>query len=364
MRFLVYGAGAVGGVVAARLHLTDEQVVAVARGDHHRTIAREGLTLLTPEGPQTVPVPVVGAMADAEPGDGDVVLLCVKSQDTDQALAALASAAHTRLPVVCVQNGVANERTALRWFSNVHGAVVMLPATFLQPGVVAAHSTPTYGILDVGRWPEGTNELTELITPTLRAAGFASEQIADVARWKHGKLLANLSNVVDALCGPDARSGPLARLARQEGQRCLDAAGIAYAPPEEDSARRGDLLAVRDTPGQPRQGSSSWQSLARATGTMETDYLNGEIVLIGRLHGIATPVNELLQQVARQHAHSRRPPASLDPDELLARLPNQVDLFSSPPAAPRSVPEEKVGGLGASARPVQGVRSGEGDASG
>ena len=48
---------------------------------------------------------------------------------------------------------------------------------------------------------------------------------------------------------------------------------------------------MHDIGGRRRGGGSSWQSLARGTGTIETDYLNGEIVLLGRLHGVPTPVN-------------------------------------------------------------------------
>ena len=49
-----------------------------------------------------------------------------------------------------------------------------------------------------------------------------------------------------------------------------------------------------------REGGSSWQSLARGPGSIEADYLNGEIVLLGRLHGVPTPANELFQRLAGQ----------------------------------------------------------------
>ena len=61
-------------------------------------------------------------------------------------------------------------------------------------------------------------------------------------------------------------------------------------------------------------------SLAHGTGTIETDLLNGEIVLLGRLHGLPTPVNGMLQQVASELARSQAPPASLTEADLLARL--------------------------------------------
>lgn len=107
---------------------------------------------------------------------------------------------------------------------------------------------------------------------------------------------------------------------REEGERCLRAAGISYVSPEEERVRRGDLLALQDAVGHPRLGSSTWQSLARRSGKVETDYLNGEIVLLGRLHGIATPANELLQRLAREHAAERRAPATFEADDLLVEV--------------------------------------------
>jgi 2-dehydropantoate 2-reductase len=53
---------------------------------------------------------------------------------------------------------------------------------------------------------------------------------------------------------------------------------------------------------------------------VETDYLNGEIALLGRLHGVATPANELMQRTVRELAASRGDPGSLNAAELLARL--------------------------------------------
>ena len=66
-----------------------------------------------------------------------------------------------------------------------------------------------------------------------------------------------------------------------------------------------------------RPGSSSWQSLARSTGSIEADYLNGEIVLLGRIHGVPTPVNLLLQRTAARAAREGGGPAASAVDELI-----------------------------------------------
>ena len=100
----------------------------------------------------------------------------------------------------------------------------------------------------------------------------------------------------------------------------IAAAGIDCASAAEDAERRGDLISLRPVAGERRGGGSSWQSLARGTGTIEVDLLNGEIVLLGRLHGVPTPVNELLQVVAHELARAKAPPGSLSEADLLARL--------------------------------------------
>jgi 2-dehydropantoate 2-reductase len=320
VRFVVYGAGAIGGVVGGRLAQHGHDVTLIARGPHYEAIRDRGLTLESQEGRVTLDVPVVDDPAALKFSDDDVVLLAVKSQDTAQALRALAHAASSDVAVVSMQNGVENERAILRRFDRAYGVCVMCPTAHLDPGVVQAFSSPTTGILDVGRVPDQMDDLAGEIATAFRASTFASEARADISKWKYGKLLLNLTNAVDAVCGPEARSGPLSSLVRREGVAVLRAAGIEFASKEEDAARRGDLLQVGPVGDGARSGASSWQSLARGTGSIETDYLNGEIVMLGRIHGVPTPANALLQQVANRLAGEGAPPASVKADDLLAQL--------------------------------------------
>ena len=109
---------------------------------------------------------------------------------------------------------------------------------------------------------------------------------------------------------------------RAEGEAALDAAGIDYASRDEDKERRGDRMHVQPVNGEMRGGGSSWQSLARGTGSIEADYLNGEIVLLGRLHGVPTPVNAMLNDLANTMAREGQPPGSYDIDALSALVPS------------------------------------------
>ena len=81
------------------------------------------------------------------------------------------------------------------------------------------------------------------------------------------------------------------------------------------AARRTSMS--RPIAGQRRvRGGSSWQSLARRPGSIESDYLNGEIVLLGRLHGVPTPVNTVLQRIANRLAVTGTPPVSMSLAEI------------------------------------------------
>lgn len=320
MRFVVVGAGAVGGVVGGRLAQHGHDVVLVARGAHGAAIAEVGLLLRSPDDEVRIHIPVVEHPGALQLGGDDLVLLCVKGQDTPAALAALASAP-ADVAVACLQNGVDNERQVLRRTPNTYAVPVMLPATHLQPGVVDASSAPVTGILDVGRYPTGVDDRATALSAALAASTFSSATNPAIMRFKWSKLLSNLANALEAAIGEAARGSDLYAMARAEAEAVLSAAAIDAATTEEESARRGDLISLRRVGGQRRGGGSSWQSLARGTGTIEADLLNGEIVLLGRLHGVPTPVNALLQQTANQMAAAGAPPGSLTEEDLRGRLP-------------------------------------------
>lgn len=320
MRIVVIGAGAIGGVTGGRLHQAGHEVVLVARGPHHDAIRDRGLTIQCPTDEVTLRVPVVDRVDRLTLGADDVVLLAVKSQDTPGVVADLVPSAPEGLAVVSLQNGLENERVLLRHFDHVYGVCVMFPATHVEPGVVQANSTPVEGLLDLGRYPSGVDDTAVAISAAFEDGPFVSEVRPDIMRWKAAKLLLNLANAIDAVCGLEGAGGELYARAQAEGRAVLDAAGVAHVSEEEDAARRGDLLQMRRINGERRVGSSGRQSLARGAGSIETDFLNGEIVLLGRLHGVPTPVNALLQRLAGEAARERRPPGAMTPDDVLARL--------------------------------------------
>jgi len=317
VRYIVYGAGSIGGVIAAGLFEQGCAVTVIARGDHLSAIQRSGLTIESPLGSVTLPVLAVGHPSEiAFQPSADIVLLATKTQDSAQALDDLRRAAGPEIPVLCLQNGVESARIALRRFERVGGAMTLLLSSHLQAGVVQSFSAPIPGIVDVGRLPAGEDPFVGRVAVDLRRAGFLSEVRLDILRWQYGKLIRNLKNALQALCGPDADYRDLAAELRREAESCYRAAGIAYASESEMRNRARGVFKPGMINGAGRPGDSSWQSLARGTGSIETDFLNGEIVLLGRLHGVPTPLNARLQDLANRFALERRPPAKLSVDEV------------------------------------------------
>lgn len=318
MRYIIYGAGGIGGGIGARLFQHGHEVVLIARGAHLEQLRSKGLTLRTPDETVTLPVAAVGHPSEIDFVAQDVVLLTMKSQDTLAALDDLRATAGVAVPVICAQNGVANELTALRRFPRVYGMLVLMPATFLDPGEVILHSAPMSGVLDAGRYPEGVDALIEEVCDDLTASSFSAKPDPNVMRQKYEKLLTNLVNAVVALLGLNARSSDIMEAVRAEAVACYEAAGIQYEAPGQWTRMRGGEITIRDVEGAPRLSGSTWQSLARGRPSIETDYMNGEIVLLGAMHGVPTPYNRMLQTVAHQAAREGRAPGSYSVEELSA----------------------------------------------
>jgi 2-dehydropantoate 2-reductase len=297
MRFVVVGAGAIGGSVGALLARAGFDVVLVARGPHGDAIREHGLRLETPDEALVVHAPVT---LDPVWRDDDVCLLAVKTQDAELAIRNIPP----QVPIVCLTNGIAAERIAARRAQRVYGAYLFVPASHLTPGVVQLWGAPVPGVIDVGAYPEGRGELSSTISTAVRSAGFVSEVRADIMRYKRGKLLLNVGNVVEALCGPFDDELEIEMIARAEGIACFEAAGLAYTIDETPS------VSLREIAGATRPGCSTWQSLARGKG-LEVDYLNGEIVALGRAHGVPTPANAVLQRLAAEAVERGDRPGSL-----------------------------------------------------
>ena len=320
MRFIVYGVGAIGGTIAASLVLAGYEVAGIARGRMLEAIREKGLHFRTPLIEERVRFECVGSPEDLALRDDDVIILTMKSQDTYDALGALAAAGAGGQAIVCGQNGVANERAALRYFPNVYGMTVMCPGTYTEPGEVLCHAQPKRGIFDIGRYPSGRGARTDEIAAALSAAEFHVRTFDDVMRSKYGKLIENQGNIIRAALGYQTDTSAFDKIVRDEARMVLAAAGIAWTEIDRNDPSRKGKMELGEIAGTTRGGDSSSQSLMRGTGSLETDYLNGEIAYLGRLHGVPTPGSDFVCRLARRIIRERLQPGAISAEEFARGL--------------------------------------------
>ncbi len=309
LRYIIYGAGAVGGIIGASLFEHGREVVLIARGTHLALMQRDGLTAVYPDREITQQIPAVSHPSEIDFRNGDVVFLTMKTQDTEAALAELEACAGNDLPIFCMQNGVENERLALRRFSNVYGTNVLMPATFLEPGTVSVAAAPYHGVLDSGRYPSGIDATLEAVAADLEASALKCQPVADIQSWKYAKLIRNVGNGLQGACGIEVDTSDIRQKLEAEARAIYAAAGFQVTPADEFTAR---TVFAPPSGG----GSSGWQSVMRGTGSIEADYLNGEIAMLGRLHGVPAPYNEAVRRTANRIAREKLLPGSATPQEI------------------------------------------------
>jgi 2-dehydropantoate 2-reductase len=334
MRFVMLGAGAIGGVIGGQLARAGLDVLLVdSLRDHVAAIARDGLRLRGVHGSHVLRVPAVASVEAAGLRAGDVVVCSVKSYDMERAMQELRRATPLELPVFCAQNGVRNEEVAGRYFRDVHGVMVMIGAKRLVPGEVVHTGA---GPLGVGRWPAGLSDLDRAVVEAVGKTDIPAYATDEIAVHKWNKMVVNLNNATFGLLGLSGQEGwadPEVRAwmadVYEEGVRVLRAAGIRFEGPpglgsveKRIEALRGPAPAAAvPAEEEARHRPSLWQDLHHGTGQVEADWFNGEIVRLGRAHGVPTPCSSLLLALITEMARSRERPGKYTVHDLRARLP-------------------------------------------
>ena len=168
----------------------------------------------------------------------------------------------------------------------------------------------------MGRFPEGLDDLTGEVEAALAQASFGAWANPRIMDAKGAKLLGNLGNAMGAITDGQGDSKAFMAAVREEAEACLTAAGIPYESRESFDARMKQSRGTNELPPGVRNLGSTWQSLMRGTGDVEADYLNGEIARLGRIHGIPTPHNELLQELSSAMAKRGERPGRYTTQDL------------------------------------------------
>ena len=319
----VFGAGAIGLVLAARLVRAGHAVlVCTRRAEDAEQIAASGIDV---EEPETGARWNVSVAASAGPpiGERGAIFACVRGPDARDAAATLA-AASPRALLVNLQNGVDGDAVFAGRFARVIGGVIRHNCTRVSANFARAQRSAR---IVVGAYPEGSGADSDAVAALLRSAGYdtsVSPHIAD-DRWL--KLCVNLMSTPNALVRQDdhetrAFTEGKARLL-EEARDALAAASIAAhscdgrdrSLDEEIAFQRAALargVAARKLP----LYNSLWQGLARGA-ALEVDAYHRRILALGERHGVATPVNARALAGLERVVRERLGAESLGAAELL-----------------------------------------------
>ncbi len=295
MHVAIMGAGAIGCYLGAVLAQAGHSVVLIGRPVHVDAVNRDGLLL---ESKAFKGYVAVRASTDASAVAGaDLVLFCVKSQDTESAGLSMAPYLKPGTQVLSLQNGVDNaERLQKAIGRMVIPTVVYLGTEMAGPGHVRHHGS---GELIIGATPDSAG-LAQLFVE----AGNPARVADDVAEILWQKLIINcaynaLSGVSQLTYGPMLDVAGARDVIRNVVGECVAVARACGVAVSEDILDKTLAVAAR----MPGQASSTAQDLARGKAT-EIDYLNGYVVRKGTELGIATPTNLALQVMVKLRERS------------------------------------------------------------
>lgn len=328
MRFVVYAAGAVGGVIGAHLALNKHDVLLVCRKEHAEAIREaEGLRMKSATGDYVAPLRAVTALDAGDLEGTACVLFTPKSTDTERCVEDLAKVAPRDTPVVSFQNGVSNEEIIARRFDHTFGGVCRMTCSFLQPGQVSFRKT---GRLVVGRYPKGKDAFAGKLAGALREAGFDVSVSANIMCDKWLKLVVNLQSAFNAVIDPrdhdgiefiDLKAGVL-----EEAQRALRADRMRVKSCDDRDLSVDDVIAELKKPKAPRSPSavrvnnSTWQNLYLGRKEVENGFFHGPIIEIARKHGMSAPFNETALDLVLESAKDNLGPGAFRASEVLERI--------------------------------------------
>lgn len=308
---VVVGAGAVGSFYGAMLARAGHPVTLIGREAHVQATLRDGLQLQMAGQMHSVKLAATTDVAAVR--EADLVLVCVKSTDTEAVARQIAPLLRPDALVLSLQNGVDNADTLARHIHHqpVVPAVVYVATAMPAPGVVAHYGR---GDLVIGpRHAQAAADAAQQRQLQALVELFASAAVPvrispDVMAELWSKLMVN--------CAYNAISGlaqqPYGRLAALpailEVQRAVVREVVAVAQAAGVAMVLEDALAAmeRIAPAMPAQLSSTAQDMARGKPS-EIDHLNGFVARRGAELGVATPVNQTLHALVKLVEAGRTP---------------------------------------------------------
>lgn len=306
MRICVIGAGAIGGLLAAKLAHSGEDVSVIARRAHLSGIVENGLTLIEEDGRKIV-ARVAASDKIADVGEQDLIVLGMKAHQVGAVVRELPAIMGAQTMVLTAQNGIP------WWYFFGHGgphegvrlesvdpggtiadnlpverviASVVYPAAEIEkPGVIRHIEGNRFSLAEL----DGSkSERIQRVSAAFGKAGFKAPVVGDVRSEIWTKLWGNLSfNPISALTHATlegiCRFAPTRALAEnmmREAQAVGEALGIRFRIPLEKRIAGAEAVGAHKT--------SMLQDVESGR-AIEADALIGSVIELGRMVGVATP---------------------------------------------------------------------------
>lgn len=329
-KIVIAGAGSVGCYIGGMLASGGADVYFLARERIANDLTAHGLHLSDWTGVdiQLSPHDFHVTTDEATLKDADLILVCVKSKDTQAMAHTILNSGNTHATVFSFQNGIGNTDTIQQVLPNHTVLPVMVPYNVIyQPN--GHFHCGTQGSLYCQQHPDAQ--------PLIDAANLAKlgfELKPDMLSILWGKLLLNLNNPVNALSGIALKQQIENRAYRKiyvaclkEGLAVLKAANIepgqVAVVPIQTAVKILSLpnflfkrLAKKMIAIDPEARSSMWEDLQNHR-PVEVDYISGEIVKLGKRVNIATPMNQRLIRLVKQAEQSGNGSPNLSPQQIL-----------------------------------------------
>jgi 2-dehydropantoate 2-reductase len=285
MKIVILGAGAVGGYFGAMLARANEDVYFIARGPHLEAMRSRGLRIEKHNGSFSVHVRASDRPSDA--GRPDVLLVCVKTYDTDGACEPWQPIVTPQTTVVTLQNGLGNRDRLARHFpeSPIVEGVAYVASEVAEPGIIHWAAA--------GRIIIGPSAVSEDLKARFDRAEAPCEIAENIEQAIWEKLVANAVFNVMATVERCSLGELLREPLREQCERAVDeltAVAAAHGIVIRPDARERSWLFCEDHPEFP---SSTQQDLAKGD-PLETEALSGEVVRRAKAVGVPAPTHESL----------------------------------------------------------------------
>ena len=322
MKICIVGAGAIGGLLGARLAVAGEEVTLIARGAHLEAIRARGLEVTMNDG-AVVRAADIAATADMkECGRQDLVVLAVKAHQIAPIAGDLHALFGRGTAVLTTQNGIP------WWYFQRHGGPLdgtvldsldpggTITAAIAPERIVGCIAYPAAEIsapgrirhIEGSRFPVGeldgsATDRVHALSGTLQRAGFKSPVLENIRSEIWLKAWGNLSfnpisalthaTLVDICRFPPSRD--LAAMMMTEAQEVAAKLGISFRVPLEKRIAGAERVG--------RHKTSMLQD-AEAGKALETEALIGAVVELGRLTETPTPAVDAVCALTRLLGHT------------------------------------------------------------